>query len=226
MNGPDWSGKVMFARRHLLDPFMWGSQRMIFVNSVSDLFHESLSTQDIVSIGKVMDACPWHTFQVLTKRSARMKSMLNDQLQFVARERHIFWGVTVENRAALSRIDHLRNADCGRRFLSIEPLLEDLGMVDLSGIDWVIVGGESGPGARPLLKEWVVSLRDQALAAGVPFFFKQWGGTRKKVAGCLLDGKEHKQYPELDVDPMPSRSEKASIRNRLVVDLSEFHHAS
>ncbi len=225
-NGLDWSGKVMFARKHLFDPLSGGSRRMIFVNSVSDLFHERLSTQDIVSIGKVMKSCPWHTFQVLTKRSARLKSLLNNQLRFVASERHILWGVTVENRSALSRIDHLRDASCGRRFLSIEPLLEDLGMVDLTGIDWVIVGGESGPGARPLRKEWAVSLRDQALAAGVPFFFKQWGGTRKKLAGALLDGKEYKQYPDLEVDPMPSRSEKASIRNRLVVELAEFRHAA
>ena len=123
----------------------------------------------------------WHTYQVLTKRSERMRDLLRTACESAAIEPHIWWGVSVENRRhGLPRIDHLRDAPAAVRFLSVEPLLEDLGRIDLEGIHWVIVGGESGPGARPMQPDWVRTLRDQCRDAGVPFFFKQWGGTRKK----------------------------------------------
>jgi protein gp37 len=138
-----------------------------------------------------------HTFQVLTKRSERLRQLLGSRLSFAAREPHIWFGVSVENRRhGLPRIEHLRGSPAGLRMLSVEPLLEDLGALDLSGIGWVILGGESGPKARPLHIDWVRSVRDQCLAAGVPFFFKQWGGVRKNKAGRELDGRTHDEVPE------------------------------
>jgi protein gp37 len=169
---------------------------MIFVNSMSDLFHEGVSDDYIVTVADVMQAANWHTFQVLTKRSERMRSLLQTKLSMAARKAHIWWGVSVENRKyGLPRIDQLRAAPATVRFLSIEPLLEDLGQVDLTGISWVIVGGESGPGARPMKKEWVISIRDQCHEQGVPFFFKQWGGVHKKQTGRELDGKTYDEFP-------------------------------
>jgi protein gp37 len=153
-----------------------------------------------------MQAANWHTYQVLTKRSERMAEMLRTTLRFVAELPHIWWGVSVENRRhGLPRIDHLRSAPAAVRFLSVEPLLEDLGEVDLTGIHWIIVGGESGPGARPMHPDWVRSLRDQCRAAGVDFFFKQWGGTRKGKAGRKLDGRTHDDQPPLTEAAMPER---------------------
>jgi protein gp37 len=213
-SGRDWSGKVRFIEDHLLDPLRRETPTMFFVNSVSDLFHEELAVDAIVSVARVMEACPWHTFQVLTKRANRMARLLNNELRFVASLQHILWGVSVENRKALSRLDELRSTPRGLRFVSFEPLLEDLGKVNLRGIDWVIVGGESGQKARPFRKEWVENLRDQASDAGIPFFFKQWGGRRKKEAGCLLDGLEYKQYPRTVLAAMPTRRERESIRAR------------
>jgi protein gp37 len=138
----------------------------------------------------------WHTYQVLTKRADRMRDLLLTRISFGAHQDHIWWGVSVENKKhGMPRISELQQSDAVVRFLSIEPLLEDLGILDLNGISWVIVGGESGPGARPMKKEWVVSIRDQCLEAGVPFFFKQWGGVRKKLAGRLLDGSLYNQFP-------------------------------
>lgn len=214
-SGKDWSGKVVFVDDHLLDPLRRQVPRRIFVNSVSDLFHEQLPIHHIVRVAEVMEACPWHTFQVLTKRASRMAKLLNHELRFVAEMQNILWGVSVEDRKSMFRLDDLRSAPRGLRFVSFEPLLEDLGEVNLHGIDWIIVGGESGPKARPFHKEWVESLRDQAATAGVPFFFKQWGGRRKKEAGCLLDGMEYKEYPETVLSPMPTREERTAIRSRL-----------
>jgi protein gp37 len=151
----------------------------------------------------VMVRANWHVFQVLTKRSARMRDLLKTKLRKAARQEHIWWGVSVENqRHGLPRVAHLRAAKTKMSFLSIEPLLEDLGEVDLRGIDWAIVGGESGAKARPLRRAWVVNIRRQCRAAGVPFFFKQWGGVRKKEAGRELDGRTYDEFPEVRRQPM------------------------
>jgi protein gp37 len=180
----------------LEEPLKWKSPRLVFVNSMSDLFHPGVPDDYIVRVAEVMSAADWHTFQVLTKRSDRMRDLLNSKLQFAAHCGHIWWGVSVENRKhGLPRIEHLRAADVTMRFLSIEPLLEELGRVNLSGIHWVIVGGESGHGARPMQKEWVVSVRKQCHEARVPFFFKQWGGVQKSRFGRELDGRTYDQMP-------------------------------
>jgi protein gp37 len=174
----------------LAEPLRWRKPKMIFVNSMSDLFHESVPDDYVEAVANVMVSAKWHTDQVLTKRSDRLRKMLNSSLRFAANQKHIWWGVSVENRKyGLPRIENLQDAGAAVRFLSVEPLLEDLGRFKLDGIDWVIVGGESGPGARPMKKEWVISVRDQCKRARVPFFFKQWGGTRKAVAGRKLEGK-------------------------------------
>src|SRR3954467_14758186 len=164
----------------LAEPLLWPSRRRVFVNSMSDLFHVDVPDEYIVRVARVMAAADWHTYQVLTKRSERMADLLRTKLRFAADLPHVWWGVSVENRRhGLPRIDHLRSAPAAVRFLSVEPLVEDLGAGDLSGIHWVSAGGESGPGARRVEKEWLLSLRDQCRDAGVAFFFKQWGGTRK-----------------------------------------------
>ena len=168
----------------LADPLRWRAPRMVFVNSMSDLFHQDVSDDYIRKVVHVMLVANWHTYQVLTKRSVRMRELLETHLRDAAEATQIWWGVSVENRRdGLPRIDDLRAAPAQTRFLSVEPLLEDLGPLDLTGIHWVIVGGESGPGARPMDADWVRSIRDQCRTAGVPFFFKQWGGTRKGKAG-------------------------------------------
>lgn len=180
----------------LEEPLKWKSPRLVFVNSMSDLFHEGVPDDYILKVAEVMSIANWHTFQVLTKRSDRMRNLLNSRLQFAAHHRHIWWGVSVENQKhGLPRIEHLRTANVAVRFLSIEPLLEELGRVNLSGIHWVIVGGESGHGARPMRKEWVISVRRQCREARVPFFFKQWGGVHKSKTGRELDGRTYDQMP-------------------------------
>jgi protein gp37 len=180
----------------LEEPLKWKAPRLIFVNSMSDLFQPGVPDDYIVKVAEVMSAAHWHTFQVLTKRSDRMRDLLNTKLQFAAHYTHIWWGVSVENQKhGLPRVEHLRASDVAVRFLSVEPLLEELGRVNLSGIHWVIVGGESGHGARPMQREWVVSLRRQCREARVPFFFKQWGGVRKSKTGRALDGRTYDQMP-------------------------------
>lgn len=180
----------------LEDPLNWSSPRMVFVNSMSDLFHEDVPEEYIVRVCRVMAEARRHTFQVLTKRSERMRDLLRSRLGFAAAEAHIWFGVSVENRKhGLPRVEHLRAAPAGLRMLSVEPLLEDLGTLELSGIGWVIAGGESGHGARALQVDWIRSIRDQCQAAGVPFFFKQWGGVRKSKAGRQLDGRTHDETP-------------------------------
>jgi protein gp37 len=196
----------------LAEPLRWRNPKMIFVNSMSDLFHEDVPEDYVMAVAKVMTAANWHTFQVLTKRSDRLRKLLNGPLRFAASQEHIWWGVSVENQKyGIPRIKNLQAADAQIRFLSVEPLLEGLGKVDLNGIDWVIVGGESGPGARPMKKEWVVSLRDQCRRASVPFFFKQWGGVRKKIAGRKLDGKTYDEFPERVSHPVLATEECASL---------------
>lgn len=177
-------------------PTLWRKPLRIFVNSMSDLFHEQVPDDYIADVAGVMAQANWHTYQVLTKRSARMADLLRARLSFAASLPHIWWGVSVENqRYGLPRIDDLRGAPARTRFLSVEPLLEDLGPMNLTGIHWVIVGGESGHGARPMERRWVVSIRKQCRENGVPFFFKQWGGKRKSLTGRLLDGRTYDEMP-------------------------------
>ncbi|HWH57100.1 MAG TPA: phage Gp37/Gp68 family protein [Terriglobales bacterium] len=180
----------------LLEPLRWREPKMVFVNSMSDMFHRDVPDNYLVQIAEVMVLADWHVYQALTKRAVRLRAMLSSKLSFARRLQHIWWGVSVENRKhGLPRLKELQDSDAGVKFLSIEPLLEDLGTIDLHGIDWVIVGGESGPGARPMRKEWVLSIRDQCKEAGVPFFFKQWGGTQKKRAGRMLEGAFYDEFP-------------------------------
>jgi protein gp37 len=185
---------------------------MIFVNSMSDLFHEDVEDAYIRAVVSVMKCANWHTYQVLTKRSERMRDLLATEFRDVAGDPHIWWGVSVENRRhGLPRIEHLRAAPAAMRFLSVEPLLEDLGSVNLEGISWVIAGGESGHGARPMHEDWVLSLRDQCQLAGVPFFFKQWGGVQKKRAGRLLKGRTHDDRPAQNHREPPSNDVRLEL---------------
>jgi len=200
----------------LTEPFTWRSPKLVFVNSMSDLFQPGVPDDYVAAVGEVMVKANWHTYQVLTKRSERLTDMLNERLRFAAAQKHIWWGVSVEDRKyGLPRIEHLREAPAAVRFLSVEPLLEDLGNIDLDGIDWVIVGGESGPGARPIRKEWVISIREQCQSARVPFFFKQWGGVRKAVNGRKLDGRTYNEYPVRFAAPVPERAECFALARTL-----------
>lgn len=179
------------------DPLRWESPRMIFVNSMSDLFHPQVPDEYIEKVARVMTAANWHTYQVLTKRADRMQALLKGKLNFTTKKKHIWWGVSVENRKhGLPRLDLLRESPAMIRFLSVEPLLENLGPLELHGINWVIVGGESGPGARPMNVDWVRDIRNQCQKANVAFFFKQWGGVRKKKTGRELDGRTHDEFPK------------------------------
>jgi protein gp37 len=197
----------------LAEPLRWSTSKMVFVNSMSDLFHEDVGEDYIEAVVRVMLRANWHTYQVLTKRSSRMQELLSERLRFAASVPHIWWGVSVENqKQGLPRIGHLQTAPAAVRFLSIEPLLEDLGQFDLDGISWVIVGGESGHGARPMEKSWVRSIRSQCQKAGVPFFFKQWGGVRKSEGGRELDGKLYDEFPKIRRGPlMPAHARRAAI---------------
>jgi protein gp37 len=168
---------------------------------MSDLFQDGVPVEFIKSAFNTMREADWHVYQVLTKRSENMKAVVNKHLRWVENTDHIWLGVSVEDRKfGLPRIDTLRETKAGLRFLSIEPLLEDLGPIDLTGIDWVIVGGESGPGARPMEEKWVLSIRNQCRKQKVPFFFKQWGGVRKQLAGRLLQGKTYDEFPHVSLE--------------------------
>ncbi len=187
---------LRFVPEKLAQPLEWRTSRMIFVNSMSDLFHEDVPEDYIQKVSRVMQLANWHTYQVLTKRSERLRDVLSTRLAQAAGEPHIWWGVSVENRKqGLPRIEHLRTSPAAVRFLSVEPLLESLGPIDLTGIDWVIVGGESGHGARPLEESWVVEIQEQCRDANVPFFFKQWGGRLKKKNGRELRGRTYDEKP-------------------------------
>lgn len=205
----------------LCEPFRWKASRRVFVNSMSDLFHRDVPGEYVLAVAEVMRAACWHTFQVLTKRSDRLRDLLCGSLRSSAAQRHIWWGVSVENRKhGVPRIRHLQDAPAAVRFLSIEPLLEDLGQLDLRGISWVIVGGESGPGARAMRPDWVRAVRDQCRDAGVPFFFKQWGGTQKAKTGRMLDGRTYDDFPGQDFDRCePDRSE----RDRLIAEFEKTY---
>lgn len=193
----------------LADPLKWKAPKRIFVNSMSDMFHEGIPEDYIAKVSSVMRLADWHTYQILTKRPDRMVELLTGRLKESAAAPHIWWGVTVENRKhGLPRIDSLRRTNAAMKFLSIEPLLEDLGEFDLSGIDWVIVGGESGPGARPLKEEWVLSIQKQCAAAKVPFFFKQWGGVQKGRFGRELNGRTYDEFPKSTGEAFRSANDK------------------
>lgn len=179
----------------LSQPARWKHPQRVFVNSMSDLFHKEIPTSFIDRVFDAMEAVPQHTFQILTKRSSLMRDYINARYGDEAGPRHIWMGVSVEDRAALSRVEHLRQARAGVRFLSVEPLLAAIGTMNLSGLHWVIVGGESGPGFRAMHPDWAREVRDQCLQANVPFFFKQWGGFRPKAQGRELDGRVWDEFP-------------------------------
>ena len=172
-------------------PLSWKKPQRIFVNSMSDLFHDQVPLDFIQRVFETMRKAHWHQFQILTKRSGRLLA-LSEQIDWPS---NVWMGVSVENAAFKSRIDHLRKTDASLKFLSIEPLLGDLGPIDLTNIDWAIVGGESGPGARTLDPDWVRNIREQCANANVPFFFKQWGGVNKARTGRTLDGRTHDDLP-------------------------------
>lgn len=174
-------------------PFKWKKPRIIFVNSMSDLFLEEIPFEFVEKIFRVMNECSWHTFQVLTKRP----HIAEKYTKYLNWTQNIWLGVTVENDGTTFRIKHLRKIPAAIRFLSIEPLLSDIPRLPLTGIDWVIVGGESGPKARPMKIEWVRKIRDRCIKYDVPFFFKQWGGVNKKKSGRILDGRTWNEMPDI-----------------------------
>jgi protein gp37 len=180
----------------LKQPLEWKRPRMIFVNSMSDLFHKDIPKAHIAAIFDTMEKADWHVYQVLTKRSSLLQKFINERYKTRKAPPHMWFGVSVENQPATSRIAHLQKANASVRFLSIEPLIAPVEQLNLEGIDWVIVGGESGPGARPMNPEWAMDIRDQCVEAGVPFFFKQWGGRSAKTGGRLLEGREWNQFPK------------------------------
>lgn len=228
--GPRWTGEARLWEPHLRDPLKLRKPSRIFVADMGDLFYEGVSDEDIDRVFAVMSLAPRHTFQVLTKRPKRMATYLASRARSVkfwekaAREigytfqfetlegrtlglcpfplPNVWLGTSVEDLPRLERIDALRAIPWGVRFLSLEPLLEDLGTINLDGIDWMIVGGESGPGASEMLPAWVRSLRDQSVAARVPFFFKQWGGVHKKKSGRELDGRTWSEFPATSAPPV------------------------
>ena len=177
-------------------PLRWRRPRRIFVCSMSDLFHQAIPAAARDAVFTTMERAGHHVFQVLTKRSGALARYLKARYGTNGAPAHVWCGVSVEDRVRKARIGHLRGAPARVRFLSLEPLLEDLGTLDLDGIHWVIAGGESGPGARAMDGDWVRSIRDQCRKGSVPFFFKQWGGVRKKATGRTLDGVEHDAMPE------------------------------
>jgi len=187
-----WNGRMNLDRASLELPKRWKAGRTIFVNSMSDLFHEDVPLEFIKDVFATMVATPQHTYQVLTKRAERAEELS----PFLPWPKHVWLGVSVENDDYAYRIDHLRRTGAAVKFLSLEPLLGPLDDLDLSGIHWAIAGGESGPKARAMEVEWVRSIRDQCIAAGVAFHFKQWGGVNKKRTGRVLDGRTWDQLPK------------------------------
>jgi len=193
MGNPSYvNGFELAMHEHLLErPLQWKKPQMIFVNSMSDLFHEDVPEEFVQKTFDVMRRASWHTFQVLTKRSTRLRE-LNDCIDWPD---NVWMGVSVESSDYLYRIDNLRKTSSKIKFLSLEPLLGSLAGIRLAGIDWVIVGGESGPRARPMDEQWVVEIKEACLEKGVPFFFKQWGGVNKKRAGRVLQGRTWDETP-------------------------------
>lgn len=195
MGQPNYrEGFAVRCHEHMLElPLRWRKPRMIFVNSMSDLFHEDVDFEFIRRVFGIMERASWHQFQVLTKRAERLE-MIASQLPW---PKNVWMGVSVENQQTTWRIDHLRQTNAQTKFLSMEPLLGPVQSLDLREIDWVIVGGESGPGAREMQEEWVRGIHRQCITGGVPFFFKQWGGVNKKAAGREIDGRIYDERPVL-----------------------------
>ena len=193
MGHPNYiNGFGLALHNHILEqPLHWKKPQIVFVNSMSDLFHKDIPVDFIQKVFDVIRQASWHQFQILTKRSQRLLE-LNPEIDW---PNNVWMGVSVENSHYTYRIDHLRMTGAKIKFLSLEPLLGPLPSLNLLNIDWVIVGGESGPRARPMMVEWVINIRDQCLVSDVPFFFKQWGGTRKKKTGRLLQGRTWNEMP-------------------------------
>jgi len=188
------NGFKLTIHEHALKlPLKWKKPQTIFVNSMSDLFHKDVPEEFILKVFNVMNNAPWHTFQILTKRAERL-AKISDRLVW---GKNIWMGVSVENADYIYRIDNLRKTKAKVKFISFEPLIDKIEIVNLQGVDWVIVGGESGPKARHLSPEWVTNLRDQCLVQKVPFFFKQWGGINKKKTGRLLNGRTWDEMPQV-----------------------------
>ena len=179
----------------LNQPLHWKKPRMIFVNSMSDLFHKNVGRLFIDAVFDTMEAADWHIYQILTKRSSPMRNYIRRRYSEGEVPQHIWLGVSVENASKKNRVAHLQQVNTDARFISFEPLLGPIGYIDLTGVAWVIVGGESGPGRRPMANIWATDLRDRCIAAGVAFFFKQWGGIRPKSGGRLLDGRTWEEFP-------------------------------
>jgi protein gp37 len=194
MKSPRYSNGFNVTLHHdLIDlPLKWKKPKIIFVNSMSDLFHKDVPFEFIREVFKTMQSASQHTFQILTKRSERLLELSSD----LPWPSNVWQGVSIENESTLSRIDHLKKVPAAVRFLSLEPLLGPLKALDVNGIHWVIVGGESGPGARPMKEDWVNEIQQKCVAAGVPFFFKQWGGVQKHKNGRLLQGRTWSEYPD------------------------------
>lgn len=201
----------------LAEPLRWKEPRMVFVNSMSDLFHEKVPDKYIIAVASVMKLASWHTFQVLTKRADRLRELLCNELSFASTLPNIWWGVSVENKKhGLPRISQLQAAPAGLRFLSIEPLLESLGAIDLTDIGWVIVGGESGAKARPMNKSWVEEIRRECRRRKVPFFFKQWGGVRKSETGRELNGRTFDEMPRVDEKQIPDAKDRKAMFSKIL----------
>jgi protein gp37 len=186
-----WTGKVHLEEKALGIPFTWSKPRLVFVNSMSDLFHEEVPPAFIARVWKVMQATPWHTYQILTKRPAQMREIV-PKLPLL---RNVWLGTSVENLAVQNRVDELRHIPAMVRFISFEPLIASVAGIDLTGIHWVIVGGESGPRARPMLPAWVDEIEIACRNSGAAFFFKQWGGKNKKRAGRTVRGRTYDEMP-------------------------------
>ena len=186
--------KVTLHPHTLEKPLKMKKPQVIFVNSMSDIFHKDIPDEYIMKIFEVMNKAHWHTFQVLTKRPERLEEIAHK----VKWTSNIWFGVTVEANDYVDRVDYLRNLDIKVKFLSVEPLIDSVDKMDYNGIDWVIVGGESGYGCREIKKEWVLEVKDKCEALDIPFFFKQWGGVNKKTKGRLLDGKLYDDMPILN----------------------------
>jgi len=203
MGQPNYAKGFRLAvhEKALEQPLQWKRPQVIFVNSMSDLFHKDVPEDFILHAFDVMARAHWHQFQILTKRAERL-AKLSPRISW---PRNVWQGVSVENQDYAYRIDYLRITAAATKFLSLEPLLGPVPALDLTGIDWVIVGGESGPGARPMKAEWVLDIRDRCRKEGVPFFFKQWGGLNKKKAGRLLEG--------ITWDEMPRQAEGALLHS-------------
>jgi protein gp37 len=216
---------LRFVPEKLGEPFGWSRPRMVFVNSMSDLFQEGVPDEFIRQVCRVMKTANWHTYQVLTKRDARMRDLLNGKLRFAAELSNVWWGVSVEDRKyGVPRIESLRETSARTKFLSIEPLLEDLGPVALDGIDWVIVGGESGRGARPMEASWVRSIRAFCRSQRIPFFFKQSGGVNKSKTGRELSGRTYDEYPETQKTAvMPDRQTRQTTSFHILIGAPTAH---